>query len=118
MDARVRGEIYWTFVRNTEGLDPLNSGSMLWIPELISHVNVARNDAQIREAMVQPRSRHVNHLPIWGKVKVEGLAEVLSEGWKIPVGTFSGNTDTPIASPIVPGTPGADAGDTGTGTQP
>lgn len=118
MDARVRGEIYWTFVRATEGLDPLNSGSMLWIPELISHVNVARNDAQIREAMVQPRSRHVNHLPIWGKVKVEGLAEVLSEGWKIPVGTFSGNTDTPITSPVVPGTPGADAGDTGTGTQP
>lgn len=119
MDARVRGEIYWTFVRNTEGLDPLNSGSMLWIPELISHVNVARNDAQIREAMVQPRSRHVNHLPIWGKVKVEGLAEVLSEGWKIPVGTFSGNTDTPLAvTPVIPGTPGAGAGDTGTGTQP
>lgn len=119
MDARIRGEIYWTFVRNTEGLDPLNSGSMLWIPELISHVNVARNDAQIREAMVQPRSRHVNHLPIWGKVKIEGLAEVLSEGWKIPVETFqgAGGTTDPVA-PVVPGADGADAGDTGNGTQP
>lgn len=85
MDARVRGQIYWTFVRNTEGLDPLNSGSMLWIPELISHVNVTRNDAVIREAMVQQRSRHVNHLPIWGKVRIEGLAEVLAEGWEYKV---------------------------------
>lgn len=90
MDARVRDCIYWTFVRNTEGLDPLNSGSMLWIPELISHVNVTRNDAMVREAMVQPRSRHVNHLPIFGKVTVTGLAEVLAEGWKIPVETFPG----------------------------
>lgn len=107
MDARIRGSIYWTFVRNTEGLDPLNSGSMLWIPELISHVNVTRNDAVIREAMVQQRSRHVNHLPIFGKVKVEGLAEVLSEGWKIPVETFPGEADA------ADGQDGADAGDNG-----
>lgn len=123
MDARIRGEIYWTFVRNTEGLDPLNSGSMLWIPELISHVQVARNDAQIREAMVQPRSRHINHLPIWGKVKVLGLSEVLSEGWKIPVETFQG--DAPAQGGTDNGgtdngtdAGGAGAGDTGNGTQP
>lgn len=121
MDARVRGDIYWTFVRNTEGLDPLNSGSMLWIPELISHVQVARNDAQIREAMVQPRTRHVNHLPIWGKVKVTGLAEVLSEGWKVPVETFPGSTDDQGGSDNGGTDNGAGAGngsDTGNGTQP
>lgn len=110
MDSRVRGEIYWTFVRNTEGLDPLNSGSMLWIPELISHVQVARNDAQIREAMVQPRSRHVNHLPIWGKVKIVGLSEVLSEGWKIPVATFPGEPADDTTAPAQPGGNSVQAG--------
>lgn len=114
MDARVRGEIYWTFVRQTEGLDPLNSGSMLWIPELISHVNVTRNDAVIREAMVQQRSRHVNHLPIWGKVKIEGLAEVLAEGWEYKVDVVNGDAGTAPA-PVQGGSASA-GGATGTGT--
>ena len=91
VDQRVRKQIFWTFKRQTEGLDPLNCGTHFWIPELISHVNVSRDETQIREAMVQPRNRHVNHLPIFGKINVIGLDEVLSEGWQIPVATFPGD---------------------------
>ncbi len=118
VDQRIRKTIFWTFKRQTEGLDPLNCGTHFWIPELISHVNVSRDETQIREAMVQPRNRHVNHLPIFGKINVIGLDEVLSEGWNIPVATFPGETEA-----TVPGDQGStgDTGtgsDTGTGTQP
>ncbi|MNX83391.1 hypothetical protein D3C86_1151530 [compost metagenome] len=102
VDQRIRHTIFWTFKRASEGLDPLNCGTHLWIPELISHVNVSRDETQIREAMVQPRNRHINHLPILGKINVIGLNEVLSEGWSIPVATF------PVAADG-----GADSGDTG-----
>lgn len=78
MDSRIDGFIYYTFVREGEGVDPLNFGSMLWIPELISHVQVARGGSQIREAMVMPRARHVVHLPILGRIKVTGLEEVVT----------------------------------------
>lgn len=118
VDARVRKQIFWTFKRQTEGLDPLNCGTHFWIPELISHVNVSRDETQIREAMVQPRNRHVNHLPIFGKINVIGLDEVLSEGWSIPVATFPGNGDS-TDSGDTGGTGGTTPGsDTGTGTQP
>jgi hypothetical protein len=116
VDQRIRKQIFWTFKRQTEGLDPLNCGTHFWIPELISHVNVSRDETQIREAMVQPRNRHVNHLPIFGKINVIGLDEVLSEGWHIPVATFPGATDDDTTGgeggtqqPVAPG-------DTGNGT--
>lgn len=118
VDQRIRKQIFWTFKRQTEGLDPLNCGTHFWIPELISHVNVSRDETQIREAMVQPRNRHVNHLPIFGKINVIGLDEVLSEGWAIPVATFPGATDDDSAGGE-DGTGGTGAGsDTGAGTQP
>lgn len=114
VDARVRKTIYWTFKRQTEGLDPLNCGTHFWIPELISHVNVSRDETQIREAMVQPRNRHVNHLPIMGKINVIGLDEVLSEGWAIQVQGFSGNAEAPAEGGATAPAPGSD---TGTGTE-
>lgn len=118
VDQRVRNTVYWTFTRATEGLDPLNCGTHFWIPELISHVNVSRDETQIREAMVQPRNRHVNHLPIFGKINVIGLDEVLSEGWQIPVSTFPGaaGTDDTTGGNTTGGT--GSGSDTGTGTQP
>ena len=118
VDQRVRHTIFWTFKRKSEGLDPLNCGTHLWIPELISHVNVSRDETQIREAMVQPRNRHINHLPILGKINVVGLNEVLSEGWTIPVQTFPGNGSDADAG-AGGNTGGAAPGsDTGAGTQP
>lgn len=85
MDARMVGEIYYTFIRPGEGIDALNFGSMLWIPELISNVQVARGNAQFREAMVQPRARHVVHLPILGRIRVTGLDEVVMGRTSVPV---------------------------------
>jgi hypothetical protein len=85
MDARIRGQIYYTFVREGEGVDPLNFGSMLWIPELISHVQVSRGNSHIREAMVQPRARHVVHLPILGRISVTGLDFVVTGQTSVPV---------------------------------
>ena len=118
VDQRVRHTIFWTFKRKSEGLDPLNCGTHLWIPELISHVNVSRDETQIREAMVQPRNRHINHLPILGKINVVGLNEVLSEGWTIPVQTFPGNGSGAGAG-AGGNTGGTGAGsNTGAGTQP
>lgn len=114
VDARIRKQIFWTFKRQTEGLDPLNCGTHFWIPELISHVTVARDDTNIREAMVQPRNRHVNHLPIFGKINVIGLDEVVSEGWAIPVQTFPGDGSADTGTGTTGGT--ASGGDTGTGT--
>lgn len=123
VDDRIRKTIYWTFKRQTEGLDPLNCGTHFWIPELISHVNVSRDETQIREAMVQPRNRHVNHLPIFGKINVIGLDEVLAEGWKYPVATFPGESeeadgsdDTTGGNQGGAGTGGTGSGDTGAGT--
>lgn len=113
VDQRIRKTIFWTFKRQTEGLDPLNCGTHFWIPELISHVNVSRDETQIREAMVQPRNRHVNHLPIFGKINVIGLDEVLSEGWQYPVATFPGQTEGSDGSNPGAGEGGAGAGDTG-----
>ncbi|QTH80223.1 putative major capsid protein [Pseudomonas phage pPa_SNUABM_DT01] len=116
VDQRIRKQIFWTFKRPTEGLDPLNCGTHFWIPELISHVNVSRDETQIREAMVQPRNRHVNHLPIFGKINVIGLDEVLSEGWAIPVATFPGDADDTTGQDPVGGA--GTGSDTGAGTQP
>ncbi|MND13216.1 hypothetical protein D3C80_33860 [compost metagenome] len=115
VDQRIRKQIFWTFKRQTEGLDPLNCGTHFWIPELISHVNVSRDETQIREAMVQPRNRHVNHLPIFGKINVIGLDEVLSEGWHIPVATFPVTGDDTTGGEGGAGEP-APGGDTGNGT--
>ncbi len=86
-DRRVYGDIYFTFVREGEGLDPLNFGSHLWIPELISNVQVSRNNSHFRELMVQPRSRHIVHLPVLGRIRVTGLNEAVTELAPIPVNT-------------------------------
>jgi hypothetical protein len=85
MDERMVGWIYYTFTREGEGIDALNFGSMLWIPELISNVQVSRGGSTNREAMVQPRTRHVVHLPILGRIKVTGLNEVVMGRTNVPV---------------------------------
>jgi len=79
-DTRMRGKIVIGFTRNTQGgeADPLNFGTHAWIPELASTMTVNRDGATIKEAMVQPRSRHINNLPIMGLINVNGLADVVS----------------------------------------
>lgn len=80
-DSRVRYNIYLTFTRPEQtGPDPLSFGTHAWMPELASAITVSRNGANIKEAMVQPRSRHINNLPILAVIKVdaESLKEALS----------------------------------------
>lgn len=78
-DKRMFGKIVFSFVRpNAPAGDPLSFGTHAWVPELTSSAQVTRQGATIKETIVQPRSRHVNCLPILGEIEVKGL-EVLRE---------------------------------------
>lgn len=74
-DKRMFGKIVFSFVRaNSQGGDPLSFGTHAWIPELTSTVQLTRNGATIKETTVQPRSRHINCLPMLGMIEVKGLS--------------------------------------------
>lgn len=116
MDKRIYGDIYYTFIREGEGVDPLNFGSHLWIPELISNVQVSRNNAQFREAMVQNRSRHVVHLPVLGRIRVTGLEEAVGDRTTFQVNERAGATDTTGQNAATGTVVGDGAGNTAGGT--
>lgn len=80
LDSRMDNKIVLTFTREgTDGTpDPLSFGTHAWIPELASSIMVSRDGATYQEAMVQPRSRHINNLPIMAVINVEGLEDVLT----------------------------------------
>lgn len=122
-DRRVFGKIFYTFVTDGEGIDPLNFGSHIWIPELISAVNVSRSNSHYDEAMVQNRSRHIVHLPVLGVINVTGLDEVLKNQTPFPVsgqvlmveaGAGDGADDDDAGA----GGAGGAGADTGNGTAP
>lgn len=119
-DKRVYGDIYYTFIREGEGIDPLNFGSHIWIPELISNLSVARTGSQYKEAMVQNRSRHVVHLPVLGRIRVTGLSEAVADQTRFPVDTGAAPAAGEDTTSTGTGGTGTDAGtggsDTGTGT--
>lgn len=77
-DKRFYGRIQWAFVVGTEGYSPLNFGNMLWVPELVTDTNMARNDAAANEITVQPRTYHVVNCPITGVINVVGLHEFVN----------------------------------------
>ena len=80
LDSRVENKIFLTFTRPeaAAGPDPLSWGTHAWIPELASVVNVNKDGATIRQSMVQPRNRHINHLPILAVINVTGLKAALT----------------------------------------
>lgn len=80
LDSRMDNKIILTFTREgTDGQpDPLSFGTHAWIPELATSVKVARDGAHYQEAMVQPRSRHINNLPIMAVINVTGLTDVMT----------------------------------------
>lgn len=86
-DSRMDNKIVLSFARQGGGgqPDPLSFGTHAWIPELTSSIMVSRDGATYQEAMVQPRSRHINNLPIMAMIHVEGLEDVLTS--KIAVDT-------------------------------
>lgn len=79
-DSRMDNKIVMTFGRSGggDGPDPIGFGTHAWIPELASSIMVSRDGATYQEAMVQPRSRHINNLPIMAVINVEGLEDVLT----------------------------------------
>lgn len=80
LDKRMRDTIVMSFIRPDQtGPDPLTFGTHAWIPELTSSLMVNRNGATIKEAMVQPRTLHINNLPILAVVHVENLSAALGE---------------------------------------
>ena len=85
LDSRMDNKIVLTFTREgTDGTpDPLSFGTHAWIPELASSIMVSRDGATYQEAMVQPRSRHINNLPIMAVINVEGLEDVLEIGSRL-----------------------------------
>ena len=88
-DRRMYGKIVFSFVRsNSAGADALSFGCHAWIPELTSTMTVSRNGATVKETTVQPRSRHINILPVMGVINVTGLdvlrTRVISESTVTP----------------------------------
>lgn len=80
LDRRLMGKIVLSFARDkTDGPDPLTFGAHAWIPELTSSVMVNRNGATIKEAMVQPRTLHINNLPVMAVITVTNLSQVLAD---------------------------------------
>jgi hypothetical protein len=77
-DKRMRDIILLTFGGKTSGdINVLGFGNLIWIPELVSEMPVNRNGATIMETMVQPRFRHIVHLPIMARINVTGLDKLL-----------------------------------------
>lgn len=98
LDKRMSNKIVLSFVRGkSDGPDPLTFGTHAWIPELTSTVQVTRNGAVTKETMVQPRTLHVNNLPVMAIIDVEGLSEVLGDRVSTPA------TDTDIDNPYMDG---------------
>lgn len=93
-DRRMANKIVLSFVRKGDnGPDPLTFGTHAWIPELASSIQVSRGGAQIKETMVQPRTLHVNNLPVMAIIEVQNLSQVLAD--KIAMATEAndvGNT--------------------------
>ena len=78
-DNRWIGRIQWFFnvTDGTNGINPLNFGNHIWVPELITDTNLTRNEGTANEITVQPRNAHVVHCPITGVVHIDGLREFI-----------------------------------------
>jgi len=76
-DNRWRGRVQWFFKVSDgqNGLNPLNFGNHLWVPELITDTNLTRNEGTANEVTVQPRNTHIVNCPITGVLIIEGITE-------------------------------------------
>ena len=81
LDSRMDNKIILTFTRgggDSGRPDPLSFGTHAWMPELTSSIMINRDGATYQEAMVQPRNRHINNLPIMAVINVHGLTDVMT----------------------------------------
>lgn len=118
-DSRWIGRIQWFFKvgANEGGINPLNFGNHLWIPELITDTNLTRNEGTANELTVQPRNTHIVHCPITGVVNVEGIRELIQSRApqaNVILGQLAPDAGSDgVVGDLVPGTGGA--GDAGVG---
>lgn len=80
LDTRFKGKILITFgvfdsTRNT-AINPLNSGNMLYAPEIVTTMPVSRDGQTSNEVIVTPRFYHIWNLPVLATLNVTGLPEV------------------------------------------
>lgn len=124
-DARLRNTMYMTFIREGDGIDPLNAGVCLMTPTLVSTITTTRNNRVATECVVQPRFQHYHLLPIIVKFNVSGVFELLESVMPFrvqnqPVDAFQGSPATgtgtgggntaPVAQPAAGTDSGAGAG--------
>lgn len=84
-DRRMYGKIVVALVRKgITGADPLNFGNMIWMPELVTELDMTRSNAAVHETMVQPRVLHLNTCPILIIFDIENLDVAISERVNIP----------------------------------
>lgn len=83
LDKRMKGKIAISFgvfdaTRNS-AINPLNSGNMLYSPELVSNLPVSRDGQVSNEIMTVPRYLHIWNLPVMTMLTVSGLPEVIGK---------------------------------------
>lgn len=84
-DRRMYGKIVISMSRaGAEGPDPLTFGTHGWMSELIATMPVSRNGQTSKEATVQPRTLHINNMPVLAIITVKGLAKVLVDRTATP----------------------------------
>ena len=84
-DRRMYGKIVISMSRQgAEGPDPLTFGTHGWMSELIATMPISRNGATTKEATVQPRTLHINNLPVLAIISVKGLTKVLVDRTATP----------------------------------
>lgn len=78
LDSRMYGKIFLTFVRpDANEPDLLSFGAHIWSTELVSTLQVTRSgESNSIETMVQPRTLHINMMPVCAMITVTGLSTV------------------------------------------
>ena len=64
---------------NQNQLNPLHFGNMLWSPELVLTLPIARGGQISKELTVQPRFRHIVNVPVLGVINVSNLPEAATK---------------------------------------
>ena len=93
-DRRMYGKIVISMSRaNAEGPDPLTFGTHGWMSELIATMPISRNGQTSKEATVQPRTLHINNMPVLAIINVKGLTKVLVDRTATPPLAAAGVTN-------------------------
>lgn len=106
-DNRWHGRIQWFFKvgEGEGGLNPLNFGNHIWVPELITDTNLTRNEGTANEVTVQPRNTHIVNCPITGVVNVEGIHELINSRTpqaSVVLGQLSAGNEDVVVGDLIP----------------